>query len=107
MERLIRNLVIGRKNWLFCCTEEGAKAVATLYSIIVTAHVNGLEVRSYLEYVLRAMADAVNGKQPLQDQELKSYVEKLLPWNEDIQGRFLAEDPFECKAYTTDAKFVW
>lgn len=107
VERLIRNLVIGRKNWLFSATEDGARAVATLYSIIVTAHVNGLDVRSYLEYVLRAMADAVNCRQSLQGQELEAYVKKLLPWNETIQVRFLAEDPFECRAYTTDAKAVW
>ena len=107
VERLIRNLVIGRRNWLFCDTENGAKAVATLYSIIVTAHVNGLDVRSYFEYVLRAMADAVNGKQSLRQDAIKSYVEKLLPWDEQIQTRFLTEDPFKCKPYTTDAKAVW
>ena len=106
VERLIRNLVIGKKNWLFCDTENGAKAVATLYSIIVTAHVNGLDVRAYFEYVLRAMADAVNGKQPLREDALRTYVEKLLPWDEQIQERFLAEDPFECKAYTTDSEVV-
>ena len=97
VERLIRNLVIGRKNWLFCDTEDGAQAVAILYSIIVTAHVNGLEVRPYFEYVLRSMADAVNGKQPLKEPELKVYVKSLLPWNEEIQSRFLADDPFESK----------
>ena len=107
VERLIRNLVIGRKNWLFCDTEDGARAIATLYSIIVTAHVNGLEVRSYLEYVLRSMADALNGKESLKEQELKTFVAKLLPWNDAIQDRFLAEDPFECKPYTTNSKAVW
>ena len=30
VKRLIRNLVIGQKNWLFCDTEKGAKVVATL-----------------------------------------------------------------------------
>ena len=107
VERLIRNLVIGRRNWLFCTSEAGAQAIATLYSIIVTAHVNGLEVRGYLEYVLREMANAVNGKQPLHGEELRAYVERLLPWKEEMQERFLVEDPFECKAYTSDAKAVW
>lgn len=107
VERLIRNLVIGRKNWLFCDTENGAQAVATLYSIIVTAHVNGLEVRSYLEYVLKSMADAVNGKQPITAQELNALTERLLPWNESMQTQFLAYDPFECKPYTTHSKTVW
>ena len=97
VERLIRNFVIGRKNWLFCDTEKGAQAVATLYSIIVTAHANGLNVRSYLEHVLKSMAEADHGRTPLHEQELRAYTEKLLPWVPEIQERFLADDPFECK----------
>ena len=107
VERLIRNLVIGRKNWLFCDTEDGAHAVAILYSIIVTAHVNGLDVRAYLEYVLRSIANVVNVDNPLRGQEFNAYVEKLLPWNDTIQDQFLAEDPFACKPYTTHSKAVW
>ena len=53
------------------------------------------------------MADAVNGKQSLTEQELKAHVKKLLPWNEEIQARFLADDPFKCRPYTTDSKEVW
>ena len=107
VERLIRNLVIGRKNWLFCDTEDGAHAVATLYSIVVTAHVNGLDVRAYLEYVLRSIANVVNVDNPLRGQEFSTYVEKLLPWNDAIQDQFLAEDPFACKPYTAHSKAVW
>ena len=107
VERLIRNLVIGRKNWLFCDTEDGAHAIAILYSIIVTAHVNGLDVRAYLEYVLRAIANVVNVDEPLHGQEFTTYIEKLLPWNDVIQDRFLAEDPFVCKPYTAKSKAVW
>ena len=107
VERLIRNLVIGRKNWLFCDTEAGAQAIATLYSIIVTARFNGLDARSYFEHVLRAMANAVNGKNPLTGQALESYVEDLLPWSDQMQMDFLAPDPFECTPYTTKNKTVW
>ena len=95
VERLIRNLVIGRRNWLFCDTEAGAQAVAILYSIVVTAHANGLDVRSYLEYLLRAMTNIVNGVQQPTEQELETYVEDLLPWNGEIQTKFLADDPFD------------
>jgi hypothetical protein len=28
-------------------------------------------------------------------QDLKAYVEKLLPWNDAIQAGFLADDPFQ------------
>ena len=97
VERLIRNLVIGRKNWLFCDTEAGAQAVAILYSIVVTARANGLHVRSYLEYLLRAMADIMNGEQQPTENELEAYVEDLLPWNDKIQELFLADDPYEYK----------
>ena len=107
VERLIRNLVIGRKNWLFCDTEDGAQAVATLYSIIVTAHVNGLDVRSYLEFVIRSMAAIANRKQLPTEHELRELAVKLLPWNDEMQDRFLAEDPFAHKPYTVNSKAVW
>lgn len=95
VERQIRNLVIGRKNWLFCDTEAGAEAVAILYSIVVTARANGLKVRAYLEFLLRSMADIMNGARQPTEQELELCVEELLPWNDDVQSRFLADDPFE------------
>lgn len=107
VERLIRNLVIGRKNWLFCDTEDGAQAVATLYSIIVTAHVNGLDVRSYFEFVIRSMAAIANRKQLPTEHELREHAVKLLPWNDEMQDRFLAEDPFAHKPYTAKSKAVW
>ena len=71
--------------------------MATLYSVIVTAHANGLDVRSYLEHVLKSMAEADHGKVPLHGQELRAFAENLLPWAPEIQVRFLADDPFECK----------
>lgn len=41
-ERAIRKFAIGRNNWLFSDTVEGAKASALLYSLVVTAKVNGV-----------------------------------------------------------------
>lgn len=41
-ERSIKPFVIGRKNWLFSNTAKGAKASATIYSIIESAKENGL-----------------------------------------------------------------
>jgi hypothetical protein len=40
--------VIGRKNWLFSQTGNGANASAVLYSIIETAKANGLIPFDYL-----------------------------------------------------------
>lgn len=49
-ERAIKPFVIGRKNWLFCNTPDGARASATIYSVIETAKVNNLKPYDYLEY---------------------------------------------------------
>lgn len=52
-ERSIKPLVIGRKNWLFCNTQAGAKASAMFYSVIETAKENGLHPFEYLTDVFR------------------------------------------------------
>jgi transposase/cell division protein FtsB len=41
-ERAIRKFAIGRNNWLFSDTEDGANASVLLYSLVVTAKVNGV-----------------------------------------------------------------
>lgn len=46
-ENAIRPMVIGRKNWLFSNTQNGARASALLYSLAVTACANGLNVEDY------------------------------------------------------------
>ena len=44
----IRPFAVGRKNWLFSNTANGAKNSAALYSVIATAQANGLDVEQYL-----------------------------------------------------------
>ena len=41
-ERAIRKFAIGRNNWIFSDTEAGAHASSLLYSLVVTAKVNGV-----------------------------------------------------------------
>lgn len=50
-ENAIRPFVVGRKNWLFSATPEGAGASAVLYSLIETAKANGLEPYWYLRWL--------------------------------------------------------
>ena len=45
-ERSIKPFVISRKNFLFCKTPSGAKATATVFSLIETAKANGLDPHS-------------------------------------------------------------
>ena len=54
-ERSIKPFVIGRKNWLFTNTPNGANASATLYSIVETAKENGLIPFEYLKYLLERL----------------------------------------------------
>jgi transposase len=41
LERTIKKFAIGRNNWIFCDTVEGAHASAMLYSLAITAKLNG------------------------------------------------------------------
>lgn len=59
VENALRPFVIGRKNWLFSCTPEGAIANACLYSLIETAKVNGLEPYWYLKYLFENLPEAM------------------------------------------------
>jgi len=51
-ERAIKPLVIGRKNYLFAGSHEGAKRAAVLYSILETCKLNGVNTWDYLNDVL-------------------------------------------------------
>jgi len=51
-ENAIRPFVVGRKNWLFCESENGAHASATYYTLIETAKANGLDPAAYIRYLL-------------------------------------------------------
>jgi transposase len=50
-ENAIRPFVVGRKNWLFAGSPNGADAAATLYSLIETAKVCRLDPYQYLRFL--------------------------------------------------------
>jgi transposase len=72
-ERAIKPFVIGRKNWLFSNTANGARASAILYSLVETAKANGLMPFDYLKTLLEEL--------PRQD----GNIDHLLPWQMKIQ----------------------
>jgi transposase len=74
-ENAIRPFAVGRRNWLFADTSRGAKASATVYSLIETAKANGLEPYQYLRHVLTHIAAA----------DTVEKIEALLPWNVSLQ----------------------
>ena len=78
-ENAIRPFTVGRKNWLFSDTPKGASASAAVYSIVETAKANGLNVFTYLEYLLLYMPDTDWRNHP-------EYLEDLMPWSENVQA---------------------
>lgn len=72
-ERAIRPVTVGRKNWLFCDSERGARAAAVLYTIVNTAKLNGLKVYDYLNWVFERIRRCDFNK-----------MEDLVPWSEKI-----------------------
>jgi transposase len=55
VENDIRPFVVGRKNWLFAGSPDGAKASATFFTLIETAKANGLEPYAYLRYIFEKL----------------------------------------------------
>ena len=75
-ENAIRPFTVGRKNWLFCDTPNGAQASALVYSMVEIAKANGVNVYHYLTYLLEKMPS-----NRMSDEEL----ELLAPWNENVK----------------------
>jgi len=57
LERALRVIPMGRKSWLFCWTELGAKHVGIIQSLIVTCRLHGIDPYTYLVDVLQRVAD--------------------------------------------------
>lgn len=55
IERMIRKFAIGRNNWMFSSSVEGAKASSLLYSLVITAKINGKDPFEVMTEVLRRL----------------------------------------------------
>ena len=69
-ERALRGVALGRRAWLFAGSDRGGERAAAIYTLIVTAKLNGLDPRAWLADVLRRIAD-----------HPASRLHELLPWN--------------------------
>ena len=74
VEREMKAIATGRKNWLFFGSPRGGRAAAIIYSIIASARRHDLDVWQYLTDVIRRLADLNPGE-----------LERLLPdaWKHD------------------------
>lgn len=78
LENAIRPFAIGRKNWLFSDTQNGAHASATLYTLVESAKLNRLNVFDYFKDLF--------DKIPAIDPEDRDAMLRLMPWNWKPQG---------------------
>ena len=53
LERALRPIPMGRKNWLFCWTEVGAEVVGHVQSLLITCKLQGVDPYTYLVDVLQ------------------------------------------------------
>ena len=76
-ENAIRPFTVGRKNWLFSESPEGAKASAIVYTMVEMAKAHDLNIYKYLNYLLeqRPSSKWTDGQ-----------FEKLAPWSSEVQA---------------------
>jgi transposase len=69
-ERALRGIALGRKSWLFCGSDRGGQRAAAMYSLIITAKMNGVDPQAWLADVLARIATHPAHR-----------LDELLPWN--------------------------
>lgn len=84
-ERSIRTFCLGKKNWMFHNTANGANASALIYSISETAKLNGLRPYYYFKYILTELPRHCDTKGNIEPADL----DYLMPWSESL--------PDECR----------
>ena len=77
-ERALRAVAIGRKNYLFLGSDAGGERAATMYSLLGTVKLNGINPETYLRHVLSVIADYPVNR-----------VDELLPWNLNLNNESL------------------
>lgn len=84
-ERAIRTFCIGKKNWMFHNTANGASASAMVYSISETAKLNNLRPYYYFKYILTELPKLCDEQGNINPADL----DHLMPWAEEL--------PAECR----------
>ena len=70
-ERLLKDIAVTRKNYLFVGSDTGGQRAAIIHTIAETAKLNGLDPEAYITAILDRLAGG----------HLISRINELLPWN--------------------------
>lgn len=73
-ERNMKSYVIGRKNWLFSTSQNGAEANVIWMTLIESAKANGINPHEYIQFLLETVPQ-------LPTFAKKEQLEACLPWN--------------------------
>lgn len=83
IERQIRTVAVGKKNWMFAWTEAGAEQLGIIYSLIASCRLQGIDPYTYLVDVLLRVG-----------QHSARQIEQLLPrtWKQHFQEKPIRSD---------------
>ena len=89
VERALRPIAVGRRNWMFCWTEVGARDAGLMQSLIATCRLHDIDPYTYLVDVLQRV-----GQHPA------ARVAELTPrlWKQYFAGHPLRSDVNQCAA---------
>ena len=69
-ERSLRDVALGRRSYLFAGSDAGGERAASMYTLIGTCKLSGIDPEAYLRHVFERIAD-----HPI------NRIDELLPWN--------------------------
>jgi len=69
-ERSVRDIAVGKNNYLFAGSDAGGESAAVIYTLVETVKLNGVEPHAWLTHVIGNIAD-----HPMKQ------INDLLPWN--------------------------
>ena len=69
-ERSLRDVVLGRRSYLFGGSDAGGESAVSMYTLIGSCTLNGIDPEAYLRHVFERIAD-----HPI------NRIDELLPWN--------------------------
>ncbi len=85
-EQLMRDVAVGRKNWIFAGSLAGGERNAGFLSLVSSAHRNDLDVWAYVDDVLKRLLAGETDYEP------------MLPWN------WAADHPRSIRTYRQDER---